>query len=517
MEAPPPTAWLDLRALLAAESAPYMVAGVAVLAAAYARRGARPVDRVDLGLWAAVAVASGAPLLVAPFLDDAAIQRMLHARAEPFGDWNHPPLGYLVNLPARWSSEPALVRFMPFLEQVALVVATGWLAATRGGPRAGAWAAVWLAAEASRRHTILSVADWDLAGLGLVGALVALGLPGASAARRYALAGLGTAMAVASSWMAWPAACLVGLAAVIEILRTRGPVSWALAVPAAVPLLAIPGLANVVHMGRVVREMVGIDRVGMSTPWALLRDLPTGRAPMMGVVLALGLLWMARERTVAAWVALAGTLGTVAAFAVAREVSFVNGAYYVQVVLPWALAWGAVGWTAAARALPPTTPPAARWGLLAAAFAFTGARIVPFDTGQYDLVARVDAAAAAVHTDTRPVRMPMGIEWQLALRQERAAGVGLRAGVDALRARAIAQDCLPCLADPACRGRAQDAWWIVWKTGRSAEEVACFDAVAAACAIVPDTTTQVGLFSLLDCRPDTPLPAPPPADEAAGG
>jgi hypothetical protein len=350
---------------------PFALVGLGVILAAFvaerrsrwARRGALAVVLAGVG---AMALLAAWPLFAVPFDCDAGVLRVAYAREDVFGDWNHPFLPYLLNHPAtRLSLEPWAVRIVPFLWMAAQLWMLVLLAVRWAGPTAGALAGVWLACEIPRRQSIDQLADWDLAGVFLLGLAAWLAwrerrpasssasaaetgpAPSAPPASTRETAGLLALMTLgfySSYMMIVPLGVLV-----LVLLWDRGTgryLRWAGA--ACFGILAVRALV-VFRSGSDVTRLVYSARTLVGE---MANELPSARVPvMLGVMLA-GAGWLALRSVRArpgdpagrrAPRFLLGVLPAVpAATLLAWYWSHVNHGYYVCLVTPpWLLA-GAV-------------------------------------------------------------------------------------------------------------------------------------------------------------------------------
>ncbi len=354
--------------------------GIAASAAPFDRS---PVAMARNGVWVLLLIGLAAwPVLFVPFDTDAPALRAAFAAVDPFGDWNHPFLPYVFNRPTTWFSlEPWALRLVPL---AFLCVETGllMLAATRaGGGVAGALAVVWFACEVRRRHGLVDLSDWDVAGTFLMALLLVVQRREWIGWGAAALIGGFMAAGVMSSWlMIVVCGVLVGCLG-IEALRGRCQPACAALVAIVFAVLAKVSL-GVFALGKEQPPMVSLDQLWHD----MYVETPLGRTLAMSIPIALGIAWLARRsRRVAAcrtgnneatrrhvlspveggavppnrrrpqvletrFVALC-LIAVPAALSVANERSHVNGGYYVGIVTPLLLYAASVGTAEALEAL----------------------------------------------------------------------------------------------------------------------------------------------------------------------
>ena len=359
---------------------------------------------VDLLVLAGLAVVAAWPILSDPFDGCAPVLRALYARYDVFGDWNHPFLPYLLNLPvARVTLEPWALRLVPLAFVIGETLALALLATRVAGRTAGVLAAAWFVAEIRRRHGIVDLGDWDVAGLFLLAWLgLALRREDLSAARGRAstvMLALLVLAGVFSSWlMIVPAAVLVGLAW-LDVVRGRVP-----ALEAAVATGALAGLAALAATVFQAGTRPGLGDPGFTTGLAasMAAELPSGRTLWMLLPLAAGAAWLATTWRRSSTRLIVGTLVAVpSAIFVAWRFSHVNGGYYVGLVVPIAIFAAAVGTARALEAVAGRASARVRRflpGVLLAGLTLVTVDLPPFvpvsggaeHLGAFDAVARTD-------------------------------------------------------------------------------------------------------------------------------
>jgi hypothetical protein len=312
------------------------------------------------GVWVLLLVGLAAwPILSTPFDTDAPALRAAFAAADMFGDWNHPFLPYLFNRPTTWFSlEPWALRLVP-LAFLCLETGLLMLAARRaGGNVAGALAVVWFACEGRRRHGLVDLSDWDVAGTFLMALLLAVQRRKRIGWRTAALISGCMAAGVMSSWlMVVVSGVLVGCLG-LEAVRGRCKPGVAVAVGGVFGVLAKRSL-GVFATGREQAPMVTLTEL-----WhQMYLETPLGRTLAMSIPIALGIAWLARRRNRldARFVALS-VVALPVALSVANERSHVNGGYYVGLVTPMLLYAASVG---TADALDALVNGAGRYGTMA--------------------------------------------------------------------------------------------------------------------------------------------------------
>jgi hypothetical protein len=464
-----------------------------------------------LALTVAMACQQVAPLLPVPLDRDAQIIRVACARFVPFGDWNHPFLSYLLNIPARFSSDPTTVRLVPALWAVLDTVALLILGARIAGRPVGALAAIWFAVELPRRMAVLEIGDWDLAGLAL---LAMVGWLHADQQARGAWAAVEAALLIAwgfvSSYLMW----IGGAALSATLWLDRRPESRA-ARWASLPAVAASGLWLVhvfSHGAQIHANAGGVDHWQDLLPdfWS---EWPSGRATVMALPMALGLGWtLTRGRE--AWARLtllALALVPLAVLGGAAR-SHVNGGYYAGLVTPlWTLIAAGGTWALLRRA--GDAIGGARGALVSGAVSvpFLLATLLLPGTGHAppvwsDVRDVVAPWALRTHEDTRPILTNIqGLETNILWAWDRQGWPGFR-GVafpmeSPLRERLVTTSCLTCAQDPACAAKQADGWAMFWRSDDPAEQ-ACVDAWAARCDKVGVLTTGQWYREAvqLDCR-----------------
>lgn len=134
----------------------------------------------------ALLLLSAWPVFQMPFIQDSQILRWAYAATNPFRDWNHPFLSYLLNMPvARLTASPALLRVMPFLWVAAETLVFSLLAMRLAGKGAAALVAVWMAASIRSAAGMTDIGDWDLAGFFLGCMVLWLGRAGDEPQTRF--------------------------------------------------------------------------------------------------------------------------------------------------------------------------------------------------------------------------------------------------------------------------------------------------------------------------------------------
>jgi hypothetical protein len=286
----------------------------------------------DAAFIAVAALVAAWPVLHDPFAIDSPVLRAYFARQDLFGDWNHPFLPYLLNRPAAvLTLDPVALRVVPFLWFLCACLLLLALVGREAGRAAGLLAALWLVAELRRRHGLVDLGDWDLAGLLLLAWFAwvrRLDPPDPGPRLRTVAVGAALlAAGVLSSWlMLVPAAVLVAVAA--------PRVGWAgaavlVAVLATLCLLA----ARVWSFGTGVTDGGPADLAGLLAGMA--RETPAWRNPLMLLPIAAGIGWAAAGIARPSWRFTLGSVATVpAAVAAAWAWSHVNGGYYVGLVTP---------------------------------------------------------------------------------------------------------------------------------------------------------------------------------------
>jgi hypothetical protein len=292
---------------------------------------------------AALALVSAWPMFGRPFTFDATVVRVACAAAHPFGDWNHPPLSYLLSWPATlFSLEPWVMRIPQSAYCVAQALAILWAGREASGRPAGLVGASWYLGGIRARQGMYDLGDWDLAGFFVMAGLAWLlrfergdREPGprafAALAAILALGGL------ASYLFAVPAAA-IALAVALRHGRDPARRRWA---------LAIGGIAAVLAARTGWLFLVGTSTSptgpvsGGDLAAQMLRTLRAGQPPWMLVPLGLGLgsLALSWRRPSSAAVLLA-LVATPLAVAAAWAWSFSHGGYYLDLVA------GVTCWTA---------------------------------------------------------------------------------------------------------------------------------------------------------------------------
>ena len=466
---------------------------------------------VMLAITVAMACQQVAPILPVPLDRDAQIIRVACARFVPFGDWNHPFLSYLLNVPARFSSDPTVVRLVPALWAVLDTVALLILGARIAGRPVGALAAIWFAVEIPRRIAVLEIGDWDLAGLVL---LAMVGWLHADRQARGARAAVETALLIGWGFVSSYLMVIAGAAMSAALWLDRRPESRA-ARWASVPAVAATGLWLVhvfTHGAEIHASAGGVSQWQNVLPefWS---EWPVGRATVMVLPMGVGVAWAA-TRWREAWARL--TLLALALVPLAvlggASGSHVNGGYYVGLVTPlWTLVAAGGTWALlrrAGEAIGGTRGPLVSgvasvpvlWGTLRRPG--TG-HAPPVWSDVHDVVA---PWALRTHEDTRPILTNIpGLETNILWAWDRQGWPGFR-GVafpmeSPLRDRLVTTRCLTCAADLACAAKQADGWVMFWRSDDPAEQ-ACVDAWAARCDKVGELTTGQWYREAvqLDCR-----------------
>jgi hypothetical protein len=481
--------------------------------------------RLPRRLLLSVLVTAFVGLMLAPMVDDhfdhdAPALRAAYARYAPFDDWNHPALPYLLNVPARWSSEPVVLRAVPSAWALLEALLLLGLGTRLAGPPAGALAAVWFAAELRRRRGVWDLGDWDLAG---VVTLVALGWLLAEARRRRPEGAIEAALlgvlAVSSSILGVAPALAMALALLVAAARDRE----------GLPAVAGAGLAAAWALGRVratasaAPASAGV-RPGRELFLGMVHEWPVGRTAWLLVPMLLGVAWLVRRRrepwavyalSLVALVPLLVTLGAAS--------SRVHGAYYVGLATPvWALAAGCGTWRALQRLPRPWLRAPLLVGVVVASV------VVPdegYDWPGSGLGEAMVAFAGEVDQDERPIlsndpaARPL-VALENDLRRPGALAEALPDSDGPLSRRVVQRDCLGCLADPVCVELAADSWIMMRVTGVSEAERTCALTSFANCRPVGSLPRHPGAV-FHDCRParrealigppgDGPIAAPPP-------
>ncbi len=325
------------------------VLGVMGLAAFRGRREVgRPWGRAILPhlLISVMGVIAIAPVLLAPLEIGAEVERILIARLNPLGDWNHPSLIYLLNHPVtRLSLEPWAVRLVP----AAAVLALGFLVFVAGrrfaGEVPGLLAAAWYLAGVRLRSGLNDMGDWDLAGCFLVALILMLDRLDRMTAKPSLLdVGAFLLVVLFASMSSWLALIPLGVLALVLAVRLRRRRDWGLLVAGVWGVLAIRGVQalEVFLLGRTFRDW------GPQSWQELTREMLAQAQPgssSIGLLLVgVGILVLLAGARRLAYAYTAGSLlvlplGILAIW----HFSAANGGYYINLVAgPIAVA-GAVG------------------------------------------------------------------------------------------------------------------------------------------------------------------------------
>lgn len=481
---------------------PFLLAVAALVV--LAGRGAR--DRPgweERALVALLAVLAVAPVLPLPFTSDSGPLRVFFAQHRPFGDWNHPPLPYLLNLGAQGSEIPWVTRLVPAGWVVGAALLTHALATRVGGRLAGALAGAWVVCDVRRLRLLEELGDWDLAACAVLLTLLWLDRvddaedPRAPSPR----ASVGTfALLLAAGLSSYSLVVLAGAVAAVHLVRLvrgRGPAAAAVAPVAALVALAGP-LAAAFRTGRAV-DAASVQVFRPEALPELLHVLPTGRGPTLVLLplLALYGAWRiggGRPGEARPWASVAVLLGVglPVAVAVAAQTTRIHGFYYVVPAVPVLAVLAAAGWGDLLRRGPlAAARPATRTvatGVLAALTAFVTP--IPDAADIPRRAAQVADFAAAVRGDARPV--VSNVEWlpNLVWWADVQAGATETAtwtrDTSAFRRRLTRTDCRTCEADPSCGERLRDAWfWFEVGPDASPEASACVAALADRCEVLP--------------------------------
>ncbi|TMA33332.1 MAG: hypothetical protein E6J79_18045 [Deltaproteobacteria bacterium] len=326
---------------------PFVLVALLAAAVASARDNARTRAATTLLVIVLVGLAAW-PLLFHPLDTDAPVIRAAATATDIFGDQFHPFLPFLLGRPTTWwSIEPWALRLVP-LFFLALEAVLAVAAARRdGGGVAGVLAGIWFACEVRRRHGLMDLSDWDIAGAFLMMLLLTLQRPWARGWVGTALLAVLMCAGVASSWlMIVPDGVLVGCAAV-EVLRRRWRLEHALLLAATFGGLALEALRVFGAGSQVAAE------ISTSTLWEqMYAELPLARTTAMALPLILGSIWLLRQQgRVAPRFVLLCLLALPTAVVVAHRNSHVAGGYYIGLVTPLLLYAAAVGTVHAAAVL----------------------------------------------------------------------------------------------------------------------------------------------------------------------
>ncbi|MCB9665373.1 MAG: hypothetical protein H6732_14775 [Alphaproteobacteria bacterium] len=476
---------------------PFLLLAVGSLLAVALGWPRRHATLVDGAVVLAAVLLAAWPILDDPFESDTLPLRVALARHAPLADWNHPPLSYLLNLPARWSWDPVVVRLAPLSWACAQALLAWTLARREGGRAAGLLAGLWLAAELRRRMGVQDLGDWDLAGCFVLGTLLWLHGrrpdPADARGRAFELAGL-LGLGIAASWLAVvPAAVVAG----VLLMRRRTDGVHAVELAAALGVLALAALPLL----RVVRAGVGVRALAVDVPPTGLVDLalqsPAGRAPLMGLPLLLGLGWLVtRRREAWALAALGMTVAVPAAVWAAARTTHVNGAYYADLVVPVALVAAAIGTARTGSWLLARLPAWFHERARAAALVLAALTLLlppapnaadrsPLVTALPELARQLEAEEGAVLTDLPglPVLLAHARAVQGLGTSEDVAAMGTLSDL-ATRVRQVR--CADCLADAACVDAAAPGWVVFGRLAR------------------PDATRTCALAWLDRCTPLLP-------------
>jgi len=333
--------------------------------------------RVAFGLIAAgvsgLCAVAVAPLFSAPFSGDAEILRTAYAAENIFGDWNHPFGQYALNhIPTRLSLEPWALRIVPFGYVIGQAILLMVVARRHGGLAAAALAGTWLACEVRRRQSINVLADWDLAGIFLLG-LVLWAHTGATPPgedrpdRRWLWLSLLLLGSFFASYMMFvPITVIVALVWLDP--QTRGRTAL---VSTGVWLVCAIKALGVFRQGSELTAIV--TRFDELTRQMYL-ELPISRSAWMGIPLTAGLVWLIWGwRRLDHRLVLGTTVAIPAATVVAWRWSHVNHGYYVCLLTPLLLLAGGVavsrGGSQMRQWLADRTHPAVGWTAVAAGLA----------------------------------------------------------------------------------------------------------------------------------------------------
>lgn len=303
------------------------------------------VNRTVSGLMLTVVVFLFArPLFGAPFSCDAQYLRVAFAARDVFADWNHPFLSYLLNRPAALlSSDPVVLRIIPFLWTLAETLLFVMAARAVAGSVAAAFVGLWMASSIRLTMGMIDLSDWNLAGIFLALMLIwlidhhkrsSLTADVHMVAKpllrdRLPIPALLIVGGCLSSYLMIVPSAVLTLILIVEWIRRRVGI-WQ----------PISALVAVTCLGLVV---IGVFTSGSTVPVggfthdlaktmrdALFVEPPLGLATLMPLLIAAGFfLKTLRSQRPLWWFCLASFLLSVLALAAAVKFSSVNGAYYL--------------------------------------------------------------------------------------------------------------------------------------------------------------------------------------------
>ena len=273
------------------------------------------------------------PELAEPFSPLSSKFRILGSMGSLFFDPGHPFLFFLLNSPiVQLSSEPHILRTLPFLFVIGEAILLFVTASRHGGILGGVLASSWFVLEVPRRHGLYDFSGWDLAGLFLLAQVYWLQnhannrLPQPKACAGLILLVLG---GLSSSWLMIAPAFVIAFVLTLK-WRAKPQMHWFLF-----------AMVFVTFFGFV---WMWISTSGNAFPSSLslaelFRDIakesPFGRTPYMTAFICIGGLWLLYERknTTLQFVLLA-IIGTI--LAIVLSCIFLNTAqgYYAGLITP---------------------------------------------------------------------------------------------------------------------------------------------------------------------------------------
>lgn len=309
-----------------------VVVALAALLLAFVRRrdGTGPLI-VDTVLLAGMMLLAAWPVFPVPFSTDAEILRVAYAARDVFGDWNHPFLSYLLNRPvARLSSDPSILRVVPFCWALLETFLFSLAARKIAGRVAFVMVAIWMASSLRLTMGMIDLSDWNLAGIFL--ALMVLWVTGQGRqAPRLKYFPVAAALILAgcfSSYMMIVPSTILTAILVVDWRKGRssvfGPVTAAGALLfAGIFVFDAFSSGATVRGGGFTQDLPGMLRA------VFVSEPPFGLSIAMPGLIAAGFLSGAlRRESKAWWFCLATLLFSVGALALALVFSAINGAYY---------------------------------------------------------------------------------------------------------------------------------------------------------------------------------------------